>query len=52
MLGVVDKVFSIELTTNNSIKVNKGDYIQYRLALGAKNSLRTPRVSAVTVNFE
>ena len=31
---------------------DKGDYIQYRLALGAKNSLRTPRVTGVTVNFE
>lgn len=35
----------------NGIKVQKGDYIQYKLALGAKNSLRTPRITGVTVNF-
>jgi hypothetical protein len=35
----------------NGIKVKKGDYIQYKLALGAKNSLRTPRITGVTVNF-
>ncbi len=33
------------------VKVNKGDCMQYRLALGAKNSLRTPRIVAVTVKF-
>lgn len=36
----------------DSIKVEKGEYLQYRLALGAKNSLRTPRVTEVTVNLK
>ena len=37
---------------NTPIKVNSGDFIQYRLALGAKKSLRTPRITEVKVNFK
>ncbi len=34
------------------LKVKAGDWVQYQLALGAINSLRTPRINRVTVNFE
>lgn len=32
-------------------KIKSGEWIQYRLALGAVNSLRTPRITGVTVTF-
>ena len=34
------------------VRVAKGARMQYRLALGAKNSLQTPRVTKVVVKFE
>ena len=33
------------------LTVRKGDRLEYRLALGAKNALSTPRVTKVTVEF-
>lgn len=34
------------------IMVGAGEFVQYRLALGATNSLRTPRIKKVTVTFK